>query len=33
MCIEVNPLYDYPLYGLGIAYNNKNDTKNAIFWL
>ena len=29
----MSPNYDYPYYGLGIAYNNKNDVKNAIFYL
>jgi tetratricopeptide (TPR) repeat protein len=28
----VSPSYDYPHYGLGIAYNNKNDLPNAIHW-
>jgi tetratricopeptide (TPR) repeat protein len=32
-CIEVSPGYDYPYYGLGIAYNNKNEVKSAIYWL
>jgi len=26
-------MYDFPHYGLGIAYNNKNDIKNAVVWL
>ena len=28
----MSPRYDYPHYGLGIAYNNKNDTTSAIYW-
>ncbi len=29
----MNPFYDYPLYGLGIAFSNKNDIASAIYWL